>query len=83
MVASRIRYVFKDRRDGAGRAPVFSEEEIRIVRNFHKSFAQYRVTPLHALDRLARDLGWGKYGSKTNLSASASMLLRYWGLPLP
>lgn len=60
MVASRIRYVFKDRRDGAGRAPVFSEEEIRIVRNFHKSFAQYRVTPLHALDRLARDLGVGK-----------------------
>ena len=42
------------------RAPVFSEEEIRIVRNFHKSFAQYRVTPLHALDRLARDLGVGK-----------------------
>jgi len=60
MAASGIRYVFRDRRDRARAAPVFSGDEIKAVRDFHRSFAQYSVTPLHALDNLARELGVGK-----------------------
>ncbi|WZL75082.1 diaminopropionate ammonia-lyase [Clostridiaceae bacterium 35-E11] len=39
----------------------FMEEKvIKEVRNFHKSFPQYTVTPLHALDHLAKELNVSK-----------------------
>jgi diaminopropionate ammonia-lyase len=41
---------------GAGLAD-FSKEEATRVRNFHKSFSEYAVTPLAALPELAKGLG--------------------------
>lgn len=34
-----------------------NEEEIAKIRNFHKSFAEYKVTPLHSLNKLAKEFG--------------------------
>ena len=34
-----------------------SKEEIEKVRKFHKSFSEYKVTPLHSLNKLAKELG--------------------------
>jgi diaminopropionate ammonia-lyase len=36
------------------------KEEIEKVRNFHRSFPEYRVTPLHSLNELSRKLGVSK-----------------------
>ncbi|GLI19389.1 PLP-dependent lyase/thiolase [Tepidanaerobacter syntrophicus] len=33
---------------------VMSQEQVKKVRNFHKSFPEYSVTPLHTLDNLAK-----------------------------
>ncbi|WP_376769023.1 diaminopropionate ammonia-lyase [Clostridium psychrophilum] len=33
---------------------------VKKVRNFHKSFAEYKVTPLHSLNELSKELGVGK-----------------------
>ena len=43
----------------SGGAPMMDVETIRKVREFHKSFPQYSVTPLEALDNLAGALGVG------------------------
>ncbi|NMM64431.1 diaminopropionate ammonia-lyase [Clostridium sp. P21] len=32
-------------------------EEIKKIRNFHKSFPEYKVTPLHSLNELSKKLG--------------------------
>lgn len=34
-----------------------NSEVVKKVRNFHKSFPEYRVTPLHSLDELSKQLG--------------------------
>lgn len=34
-----------------------NSEVIEKVRNFHKSFPEYKVTPLHSLDKLSKQLG--------------------------
>ncbi|TDK65084.1 diaminopropionate ammonia-lyase [Bacillus salipaludis] len=36
-----------------------NSEVIEKVRNFHKSFPEYKVTPLHSLDKLSKQLGFG------------------------
>lgn len=33
------------------------KEEIEKIRNFHRSFSEYKVTPLHSLSELAKELG--------------------------
>ena len=43
---------------------LMSQEEIKKVREFHQSFPQYKVTPLHALDKLASELGLGSISIK-------------------
>ena len=43
----------------AARMALMDVDIIRKVRDFHRSFPQYSVTPLAALDRLAEDLGVG------------------------
>lgn len=56
-----IKYVFNDeaRNDDCKKADTdfISDEVIRKVRDFHKSFSEYSVTPLHKLDNLAKELG--------------------------
>ncbi len=39
------------------RLPIMALDEVRKARDFHKSFPQYRPTPLVRLKRMARDLG--------------------------
>lgn len=34
-----------------------NKEQIEKIRNFHKSFSEYKVTPLHSLSELANELG--------------------------
>lgn len=34
-----------------------NKEEIEKIRNFHRSFSEYKVTPLHSLSKLAKELG--------------------------
>lgn len=34
-----------------------NKEEIEKIRNFHRSFSEYKVTPLHSLSELAKELG--------------------------
>lgn len=34
-----------------------NKEEIEKIRNFHKSFLEYKVTPLHSLNELAKEFG--------------------------
>lgn len=52
----------RDRKDYVEKASteVMSKEEIRKVRGFHKGFSQYKVTPLHVLDNLSKELGVNK-----------------------
>jgi len=52
----------KDRKDYDAKAPinVMSQEKIRKVREFHKSFSEYKITPLFALDNLAKEFGVNK-----------------------
>ncbi|MGM0471703.1 MAG: diaminopropionate ammonia-lyase [Bacillota bacterium] len=38
----------------------FSEEDVKKVRNFHKSFPEYEVTPLHELNDFADEVDVGK-----------------------
>lgn len=47
------------RRTGFERVPVgfLNTEEVQRARDFHRTFPEYRVTPLHSLDELARRLG--------------------------
>jgi len=45
--------------DCSARMSLFDVETIGRVRDFHRSFPQYSVTPLAALDRLADELGVG------------------------
>ncbi|GAA0717464.1 diaminopropionate ammonia-lyase [Clostridium malenominatum] len=56
-----IKYVFNDkaRNDDCKKADTdfISDEVIGKVRDFHKSFSEYSVTPLHKLDNLAKELG--------------------------
>lgn len=37
--------------------PFINSEEAIKIRNFHKSFPEYKVTPLHSLNELAKKLG--------------------------
>jgi len=39
---------------------VMSQEKIKKIREFHKSFSEYKVTPLHSLDNLAKKFGVSK-----------------------
>jgi len=59
MNSLQIEYIFnkRDGKDNAGKASteVMSQEEIKKVREFHKSFSEYKVTPLHALNNLAKE----------------------------
>ena len=61
MKDSRIQFIFNERSRKtscqSASANIMSEEKIKRVRDFHKSFAEYKVTPLHVLDNLARELG--------------------------
>lgn len=34
-----------------------NKEEIEKIRKFHKSFSEYKVTPLHSLNNLAKEFG--------------------------
>ncbi|NMS90729.1 diaminopropionate ammonia-lyase [Clostridioides difficile] len=34
-----------------------NKEQIEKIRNFHRSFSEYKVTPLHSLSELAKELG--------------------------
>ncbi len=47
------------REEGKARTNIdyLSEKEIQKVRNFHKSFDEYSLTPLHKLENLAKYLG--------------------------
>ncbi|MBS4212363.1 diaminopropionate ammonia-lyase [Neobacillus rhizophilus] len=38
-------------------AAFMNREVVEKVRNFHKSFPEYEVTPLHSLDKLSKQLG--------------------------
>jgi diaminopropionate ammonia-lyase len=38
-------------------AEFMNREVVEKVRNFHKSFPEYKVTPLHSLDKLSKKLG--------------------------
>lgn len=38
-------------------AAFMNREVVEKVRNFHKSFPEYKVTPLHSLDKLSKQLG--------------------------
>ncbi|MDD2573769.1 MAG: diaminopropionate ammonia-lyase [Firmicutes bacterium] len=57
MSSLQIEYIFnkRARKDNASKVSVgvMSKEEMENVREFHKSFSEYRVTPLHELDNLA------------------------------
>jgi len=46
----------KSQEDKKTSTDFISENVVKEVRNFHKSFPQYTVTPLHALDNLAKEL---------------------------
>ncbi|WP_222119379.1 hypothetical protein [Siminovitchia fortis] len=38
-------------------ASFMNREVVEKVRNFHKSFPEYKVTPLHSLDKLSKQFG--------------------------
>lgn len=56
-----IKYVFNDKARNVdckkADTDFISDEVIGKVRDFHKSFSEYSVTPLHKLDNLAKELG--------------------------
>ena len=54
-----IRYNLRDVRNKGPKASVnfISEDIVKKVNKFHKSFDEYSVTPLHNLERLAKYIG--------------------------
>lgn len=54
-----IRWNLVDRRNNKGKVDIsnLSEDKIKGVREFHKSFHEYYVTPLHKLENLAKYYG--------------------------
>lgn len=58
---SGIRWIFNPgaRELYYSKVPVkaFAENEVKAVREFHKGFTEYKPTPLHRLDNMARRLG--------------------------
>jgi len=61
MDSLKIEFVInkKDRKDYDPKSPInfMSREEIKKIREFHKCFSEYKVTPLHTLDNLAKEFG--------------------------
>lgn len=58
---TEIKYIVNEnaRKTDTEKASVefINSEVVEKVRNFHKSFSEYRVTPLHSLDQLSKQLG--------------------------
>lgn len=55
----RIKSIFNDKIEGEF-PQLFTEEEAKTIRNFHRTIDNYRETPLVSLDNLARELGVAK-----------------------
>lgn len=60
-IKKEIKYIANEnaRKTDAEKASVefINSEVVEKVRNFHKSFPEYKVTPLHSLDKLSKQLG--------------------------
>jgi diaminopropionate ammonia-lyase len=58
---TEIKYIVNEnaRKTDTEKASVefINSEVVEKVRNFHKSFPEYKVTPLHSLDQLSKQLG--------------------------
>jgi diaminopropionate ammonia-lyase len=58
---TEIKYIVNEnaRKTDTEKAPVefVNHEAVEKVRNFHKSIPEYKVTPLHSLDELSKQLG--------------------------
>ncbi|KZL91884.1 diaminopropionate ammonia-lyase [Clostridium magnum DSM 2767] len=62
---TEIKYIINEnaRKTDTEKASVefINSEVVEKVRNFHKSFPEYKVTPLQSLDELSKKLVVGKY----------------------
>ncbi len=60
-IKSEIQYFINDntikKNSEKASAAFMNREVVEKVRNFHKSFPEYKVTPLHSLDELSKQFG--------------------------